>query len=137
MTTDTTERGLEDLIVGAMTGRTDFLSPAHLATEMSAPVAGGTGWLLGDPHHYDRDYCVDIVQLRGFIAATQEDLADALALGADGATRRTFLARLQGEISKRGTIDVLRHGVKHGQHHLDLFYGTPSPDNEKAVEFFA
>jgi type I restriction enzyme, R subunit len=29
---------------------------------------------------------------------------------------------------------VLRHGIKHGAHHLDLFYGTPSPGNEKAKE---
>ena len=48
--------------------------------------------------------------------------------------RRKFLSRLQGEISKRGTIDVLRHGIKHGPHHLDLFYGTPSTGNEKAKE---
>src|SRR6266511_1755188 len=116
MTTDTSERSLEDLIVCAMTGHTDLLSPEHIATETSAPVAGGTGWLLGDPHHYDRDYCVDLVQLRGFAIATQEDLDGALALGTDGPTRRSFLARLQGEISKRGTIDVLRHGVKHGPH---------------------
>src|SRR5215210_2393137 len=120
-----------------MTGHTDLLSPPHVATETSVPVAGGTGWLLGNPHHYDRDYCVDLVQLRGFVLATQEDLADPLSLGSEGPTRRSFLTRLQGEISKRGTIDVLRHGVKHGPHHVDLFYGTPSLDNEKAVELFA
>jgi type I restriction enzyme R subunit len=137
VTTDTSERGLEDLIVRAMAGNTDALSPAHVATETSAPVAGGTGWLLGDSHHYDRDYCVDLVQLRGFVMATQEDLDESLSLATDGTSRRAFLARLQGEISKRGTIDVLRHGVKHNQHHVDLFYGTPSPDNEAAVELFA
>jgi type I site-specific restriction-modification system R (restriction) subunit len=54
----------------------------------------------------------------------------------DGPTRRKFLARLQGEITKRGTIDVLRHGIKHGAHDLDLFYGTPSPGNAKARERF-
>src|SRR2546427_10558828 len=27
--------------------------------------------------------------------------------------------------------------LKHGPHHLDLFYGTPSPGNTKAVERFA
>jgi len=137
MTTDTSERGLEDLIVRAMTGRTDLLSPPHVATEAAAPVTGGTGWLLGDPHHYDRDYCVDLVQLRGFVISTQEDHDEALSLATDGSTRRSFLARLQGEVSKRGTIDVLRHGVKHGPHQVDLFYGTPSADNEKAVELFA
>src|SRR4051794_10674428 len=137
MTTDTSERGLEDLIVRAMTGYIDLLSPEHLATETAVPVAGGTGWLLGDPHHYDRDYCIDLIQLRGFAMATQEDLLDALSLETDGPTRRSFLARLQGEISKRGTIDVLRNGIKHGPHQVDLFYGTPSPDNATAVELFA
>ncbi|RME67196.1 MAG: type I restriction endonuclease subunit R, partial [Verrucomicrobia bacterium] len=34
-------------------------------------------------------------------------------------------------------IDVLRHGIKHGPHHIDLFYGTPSPGNPKAGERFA
>ena len=27
---------------------------------------------------------------------------------------------------------MLRHGVKDGPHHIDLFFGTPSPGNEKA-----
>lgn len=139
MRTDTTERGLEELIVRSMTGRIDVLVPAHVATETSVPVAGGTGWLLGDADHYDREYCVDIVQLRGFLMATQEDLLESLQLqlDADGPTRRKFLARLQGEITKRGTIDVLRHGIKHGPHQIDLFYGTPSPGNEKAAERYA
>jgi type I restriction enzyme, R subunit len=135
--TDTSERGLEELIVRAMTGRTDVLVPAHVATETSAPVAGGTGWLLGDAVHYDREYCIDLVQLRGFVTATQEDILESLQLNVDGPMRRKFLARLQGEITKRGTIDILRHGIKHGPHHIDLFYGTPSPGNEKAAERYA
>jgi type I restriction enzyme R subunit len=137
MSTDTTEKGLEALIVRAMTGRTDVLVPEHATTETSAPVAGGTGWLLGDPTHFDRDYCIDLVQLRGFLMATQPNALDSLALEVDGPTRRKFLARLQGEISQRGSIDVLRHGLKHGPHHLDLFYGTPSPGNPAANEHFA
>jgi type I site-specific restriction-modification system R (restriction) subunit len=121
-----------------MIGRTDdVLVPTHAATEASVPVADGTSWLLGDPTHYDRDYCIDLVQLRGFLMATQPDALDSLALEVDGPTRRKFLARLQGEISRRGTIDVLRHGLKHGPHHLDLFCGTPSPGNPTAIERFA
>src|SRR5665647_1581104 len=137
MSTDTSEKGLEELIVRTMTGRIDVLSPEHVATETSVPVAGGTGWLLGDASHYDREYCIDLVQLRGFLLATQEPLVEELALSTDGPTRRQFLARLQGEITKRGVIDVLRKGIKHGPHHIDLFYGTPSADNPVAVERFA
>ena len=137
MTTDTSERGLEDLIVRAMAGRVDLLAPPHVATEASTPAAGGTGWLLGDATHYDREFCVDLVQMRGFLNATQPGLVEILGLEHDGPTRRKFLVRLQGEITKRGTIDVLRHGVKHEAHHLDLFYGTPTPGNTKAEERYA
>jgi type I restriction enzyme, R subunit len=137
MPADTSEKGLESLIVRAMTGRVDLLFPPHVATDTSAPVAGGTGWLLGDPKHYDRTYGLDLVQLRGFIAATQPELAETLALETEGPTRRQFLARLMNEVGKRGVIDVLRKGVSHGAHHVDLFYETPSPENVKASERFA
>ena len=132
MTTDTSEKGLEALIVRAMTGRTDLLSPPHVVTNTSVPITGGTGWLLGDPAHYDREYCVDLVQLRGFLLATQPELVEALGLDADGPTRRKFLARLQGEISAKGVIHVLRHGLKHGAHEVKLFHGTPTPGNKSA-----
>ncbi|MCC6620209.1 MAG: hypothetical protein IT385_03080 [Deltaproteobacteria bacterium] len=79
MTTDVSEKGLESLIVKAMTGRVDLLSPPFEVTETSAPVTGGTGWLLGDPKHYERDACVDLVQLRGFVGATQPKLVQAWA----------------------------------------------------------
>ncbi len=137
MTSDISEKGLEGLIVRAMTGRTDLLVPPHTPTGFDAPVAGGTGWLLGEPRHYDRAFCVDLVQLRGFLELTQPKVAEALGLGTDSPTRRQFLARLSGEIGKRGVIDVLRKGVSHGPHHLQLFYGTPSPGNAKAAELHA
>ncbi len=31
---------------------------------------------------------------------------------------------------------MLRHGLKHGPHDLDLFYGTPWPGNEKAKALY-
>src|SRR5438552_15745992 len=104
-----------------MTGRTDVLAPEHKATATEMPVAG-SGWLLGDADQYDREYCVDLVQLRGFVLATQDGLDDVVSLQEDGPTRRAFLSRLQGEISKRGVIDVLRKGIDHGPNRIDLFY---------------
>ena len=100
------------------------------------PASYGAGWIGGDPQDYDRGYCVDRVQLFAFLRSTQPKVADALDLGSDSPTRRSFLARLQGQISKRGTIDVMRKGVKHGPHQIDLFYGTPSPENEKAQQLY-
>src|SRR4051812_45468552 len=78
-----------------------------------APAHYGA-WLPGNPHDYHRESALDLVQLGAFLYATQPVSTDALDLDADSPTRRKFLDRLQGEVSKRGVIDVLRHGVKHG-----------------------
>jgi len=132
MTTDTSERGLERLICTALTGAP--CDPDAAGVAEPAPSYAGADYTCGRPGDYDREYCVDLAQLRAFLDATQPDAAEALDLGTDSPTRRKFLARLQGEITKRGTIDVLRDGVRHGPHALDLFYGTPSAGNPKAVE---
>jgi type I restriction enzyme R subunit len=135
MKTDTTEAGLETLIVSAMTGHDELPSDGVIR---DAPLLyGGIGWLLGNWKDYDRDYAVDLKQLATFFAVTQPKIADAVGLEHDSPARQKFLARLQGEITKRGVIDVLRHGVKHGPLNIDLFYGTPTPGNVKAEERFA
>ena len=135
MTTDTSERGLERLICRALTGHP--CDPAKKGRVAYTPAGyGGAGWSCGSPHDYDREFCVDRVQLEAFLRNTQPEAAQSLALDRDGPRQRKFLARLQRQISKRGAIDLLRHGLKHGAHELDLFYGTPSAENEKARQRF-
>ena len=130
MTTDTSEKGLERLICAALTGAPCDPSQGGMVRER--PSTYGAGWVCGDSQDYDREYCVDLAQLAAFLHATQPDAAESLDLGQDSPTRRKFLARLHGGVTRRGTIDVLRKGVKHGPHQIDLLYGTPSPGNEKA-----
>jgi len=115
--TDTSEKGLEALIIESLVSQ--------------------AGYVQGRSEDYDRDHAVDLAQLQAFVSATQPETAEALGLGEDTPKRMQFLHRLQGEIAKRGVIDVLRHGIKHGPTHLDLFYGTPTPGNVKAEERFA
>ena len=135
--TNTKEIGLETLIFKSMTGLTGLPSPDGTTLHESPDVGyGGTGWRSGNPASYDREYALDLVQLRQFLEQTQPETAITLDLYNDSPTRRNFLARLQGEITKRGTIELLRNGIKHGPHHIDLFFGTPSKDNQKAVEHF-
>ncbi|NLG78559.1 MAG: type I restriction endonuclease subunit R [Firmicutes bacterium] len=132
--TDTSEAGLETLICRALTGSDCVPRPAGtpaFVAETPAPY-GGVGWLPGDPADYDREHCVDLVQLAAFLRSTQPEVAEALDLDNDSPTRRKFLARLQGEVSKRGVVDVLRGGIQHGPYRIELFYGTPSPGNEQA-----
>ena len=133
--TDISEKGLEKLICTALTGHP--CNPPQPGQPPPAIGDGGNGWVGGKPGDYDRQYCVDLVKLHTFLRETQPVVAEVLDLDQDSPIRRQFLARLQGEITKRGTIDVLRRGIDHRQHHLDLFYGTPSPGNPKAAERYA
>jgi type I restriction enzyme R subunit len=136
--TDTSEAGLESLICRALTGSDCMPRPAGtpaVVAEAKVPYSG-TGWLPGDPADYDREYCVDLAQLAAFLRSTQPEVAEALDLDSDSPTRRKFLARLQGEVSKRGVVDVLRNGIQHGPHRIELFYATPSPGNEQARALF-
>src|SRR5205085_7295528 len=90
--TNVKEEGLESLIFNSMTS---------------------FGWLAGQNTDYDREYAVDLTQLAAFLEATQEKTAAALQLATDNPARRKFLARLQGEITRRGGIDVMRKGIAH------------------------
>ena len=136
MSTDTSERGLERLICTALAGHPCEPPAANMGGEPPASY-GGVGWSGGNHHDYDREFCVDLAQLSAFLRKTQPEAADALALDEDGPTRRKFLARLQGEITRRGTVDVLRAGIRHGALDLALFFGTPTPGNEQAAKRFA
>ncbi len=115
--TDTSEKGLESIII------------VSLVEE--------AGYVQGDPQDYDREHAVDRAKLLQFLSATQPDTYEALGIDEEGPKRTQFLHRLQGEIAKRGVVDVLRGGIKHGPAHVDLFYGTPTPGNVKAAERFA
>ena len=132
MPTDTSERGLERLICMALTGEPCDLVPEGIVRER--PATYGAGWICGDPRDYDREYCVDLVQLSAFLQETQPETVSSLNLHNDNPARRKFLARLEGCIAKQGTIHALRSGVKHGPHQIDLFYGAPSLENVTAQE---
>ena len=135
MSTDTSEKGLETLIMRHMTGVDGLAVPPNVAALAPAPY-GGTGYTAGSAQDYDRAHALDVSQLFAFLRATQPEsfkkLAMADANDAKDINRLKFLARLSGEISKRGVIDVIRKGLDHGPLHFDLFYGTPSPGNAKA-----
>jgi type I restriction enzyme R subunit len=133
MTSDTSEKGLETLIMRYMTG-SDGLLGSPLA-EVHPPY-GGTGYIAGAAKDYDRAHALDVPQLFIFLGDTQPEAFKKLAMidanDPKDINRLKFLARLSSEVGKRGVIDVLRKGVEHGPVHVDLFYGTPSEGNARA-----
>lgn len=136
MKTDTSEKGLETLIVAALTGREPEPEPTGEEIRLRPLPYGGMDYVEGDPRDYDREHAVDFAKLLAFLRTTQLKVIKLLGLEEDGPKRQQFLHRLQGEIARRGVIEVLRHGVKHGPASVDLFYGTPTPGNTRAEELF-
>jgi type I restriction enzyme R subunit len=133
--TDTSERWFEARVVRGLTGvpqpeYSHALAPTDFA-------ATHNGYVLGRASDYNRDVALDVAQLLAFLQATQAKVVDMLELAVDGIKRTQFLHRLQGEITKRGVVDVLRKGVSHGPVHVDLYKLLPTPGNTAAAEAFA
>ena len=144
--TDTSEKELERLIVQALAGHAP--NPRSVAMSMQpAPAYGGHGYVEGDPRDYDRDVALDTRVLMGFWLATQAEELAKLSIASDppealytalrSSAGRQLLHRLQGEITRRGVVDVLRKGIKHGPASLELYYHRPTPGNPKAAGRFA
>ena len=113
---DTSEKGLETVIVSSLVTEAEYIQ--------------------GISTDYDRDHAIDIEKLAAFIKETQAKAFESLSFETDNPRRTKFLHRLQGEIARRGVIDILRTGVQDGSINLQLFYGIPSDKNPKAVELY-
>ncbi len=132
--TDTSERWFEARVVRSLTGVPQPEYNHELGPTDFAAIHNG--YVQGKPTDYNRDVALDVLQLLAFLHATQPDAVETLELGFEGIKRTQFLHRLQGEITKRGVVDVLRKGVSHGPVHLDLYKLLPTPGNVTAAEAF-
>ena len=114
--TNTKESGLEALIVKWLVDHNEYEQ--------------------GTNANYNREYAVDETRLFRFLQDTQPDALEKLGVFKSELKKKQFLNRLQGEIAKRGIIDVLRNGVKIYPANLIMFYLTPTENNAKAKEMF-
>lgn len=134
--TDTSEKALEQLIVRHLAGISEHASVPPNAVQSPGAIYALGGYVLGRATDFNRDVALDTVQLLAFLQATQPDAVETLELAHEGIKRTQFLHRLQGEITKRGVVDVLRKGVSHGPVRVDLYRLLPTPGNTNAAEAF-
>ena len=92
MKTDTSEKGLETLIMRHMTGVDGLSSGASDIVAETAPLTGGSGWFAGHAASYDREFAVDVEQLFAFLVATQPEETAKLGIG-DYKDRKTSRGR--------------------------------------------
>lgn len=114
--TNTKESGLEALIVKWLVGHNSYEE--------------------GNNADYNKEYAIDETRLFRFLHDTQPMQMERLGVFKSEQKKRQFLNRLQGELAKRGIIDVLRNGVKMYPVDLIMFYLTPTENNAKAREMF-
>ena len=94
------------------------------------------GYEEGSNADYNKEYAIDETRLFRFLQDTQPIQMGKLGVFTSEQKKRQFLNRLQGELAKRGIIDVLRNGVKVYPVDLIIFYLTPTENNAKAKEMF-
>ena len=94
------------------------------------------GYEEGLNKDYSKEYAVDETRLFRFLQDTQPEQLEKLGIRKSHQKYAQFLSRLQGEISKRGIVDVLRNGIKVYPADLIMFYLTPTDGNAKAKEMF-
>ncbi|MGI8407708.1 MAG: type I restriction endonuclease, partial [Actinomycetota bacterium] len=129
MAVDISERNFEEVVeAGLLRGGPD--APAA-ASEVAAPVSAYGLYAAGGYHKrswkdYDRALCLDAGMTIQFIQATQPKKWGQLKSHYKDETETRFLRRLSSEIDKRGTLDVLRKGVKDAGVKFDLIYYRPA-----------
>jgi type I restriction enzyme R subunit len=111
--TDTSEKGLESIIVDAL--------------------VSDAGYQPGVASDYHKELALDTAKLTAFLQVTQPDAVKLLRLDVP-AERQKFWERLRGEITRRGVVDVLRQGIKHGPAAVSLYYALPSTGNATAAK---
>jgi len=60
-------------------------------------------------NNYDRTLCMDTELVKQFLIATQPEVWENLV---EHSTEEKFFDRLRKEIDERGTLDILRNGIR-------------------------
>ncbi len=128
------ERSLEETIERSLlAGGPDALPVSGPAGAAEAPPDYGEPWpaapggyRLRRPEAYDRALCLIPQDAVDFVVATQPKMWQRLQEHHGAEIKEKFARRLSDEIRKRGTLDVLRKGIKDSGCKFDLAYFRPS-----------
>lgn len=86
------------------------------------------GYIEGVNRDYDKDYAVDTKCLFDFLESTQEKSMNRLKNIYKTNYRSKIIDNLDRSLRTRGSIDVLKHGIKDYGVELDLAYFKPPTD---------
>jgi type I restriction enzyme R subunit len=96
------------------------------------------GYRKRKPEDYNRTLCLDADVVLEFVYATQPQEWEKLKAQHGADVKAKFLQRLASELAKRGTLDVLRRGVKDSGCKFQMAYFKPSTGlNQETQKLYA
>jgi type I restriction enzyme R subunit len=142
MNPEISERSLEEEIERALLqyGPDAYLdTPLAEASEVREPAElwrenPPGGYLKRSHQEYDRGLCLIPRDVLDFILATQPKEWGKLKEHYGAEVKEKFLARLSREIERRGTLDVLRNGVKDAGCKFQLAFFRPASGLNKDLQ---
>ena len=122
-----TESGFEGAICASLVAVGGYLTPAKI------------GLIHDPPQDLDLSAGIDTAELFTFIGATQPEEWEKVrrSHSSPEEAQRAFVKRLANELDKRGTVDVLRHGLTYAGHEradFRLAYFRPASGLNPALE---
>jgi type I restriction enzyme R subunit len=129
MSSDTTEKGLEEAIERFLTG-----GVSQLGKDLSAPDGrfNSKGYLRGIASDFNAEFALDEAKFWQFLEATQADELAKLHYKPDW--KRQILERLHRKLKKDGILSVLKKGLDVDNAHFDLLYRLPYNDLNPEVK---
>src|SRR5579859_3508859 len=110
--------------------RLEIGQPAPLYGELTANLAAGDvvpgGYTKRKSEEYHKAHCLIAGDVLDFIYATQPKEWEKFRKQHEGEAKTRFFQRLSGEIRARGTLDVLRKGIKANGCKFQLAYFRPA-----------
>ncbi|MHB1811393.1 MAG: type I restriction endonuclease subunit R [Thermoplasmataceae archaeon] len=108
------------------------ISEKSMESHIEEYLVDNHGYVRRSSSNYDKSLCMDKEKVIGFILSTQPERWEQLKQQHGDNVSEMFLKRLKEEIEKRGTMDILRRGIKDYGVSFDLFYPVPESSlNEK------
>jgi type I restriction enzyme, R subunit len=121
------------LLSGGLDGGPEAAGVAYETSPPYGNFAPG-GYRTRKPEVYDRALCLDPSTVLDFVYATQPKEWDKLKQQHGAEVKARFLKRLASEIGRRGTLDVLRHGIKDSGCKFQLAYFRPASGLNEALQ---
>lgn len=106
----------------------DILKERSFQTLIKEYLVNDNGYQESFNNGYDKNYAIDVECLFSFLEITQEKQINRLKEIYKTNFRSKVLNNLDRELRTRGSIDVLKHGIKDYGVKLDLAYFKPPTD---------